>query len=190
MPGLYFLSLLASLLNAQRVEEATLSLSGHIVSFEVLPSLLCPLSVTPLLTLLSRSRLPFPSAEVSSAFEVDSFFFFLSLVFFFFNFYTLFIYLFIFGCVGSSFLCVGFLYLRRVGATLHHSARASHGCGLSCCSLSCCGAQAPNVQAQYLWLTGLVAPQHVGSSQTRARTRVPCTGRQILNHCATREAPR
>ena len=26
------------------------------------------------------------------------------------------------------------------------------------------------------------------SSQTRARTRVPCTGRQILNHCATREA--
>ena len=40
-----------------------------------------------------------------------------------------------------------------------------------------------------LWLTGLVAPRHVGSSQTRARTRVPCIGRQILNHCATREAP-
>ena len=38
-----------------------------------------------------------------------------------------------------------------------------------------------------LWLTGLVAPRHVGSSQTRARTRVPCIGRQILNHCA-REA--
>ena len=36
---------------------------------------------------------------------------------------------------------------------------------------------------------GLVAPWHVGSSQTRARTRVPCIGRQILNHCATREAP-
>ena len=35
---------------------------------------------------------------------------------------------------------------------------------------------------------GLVAPRHVGSSQTRARTRVPCIGRQILNHCATREA--
>ena len=28
----------------------------------------------------------------------------------------------------------------------------------------------------------------VGSSQTRARTRVPCIGRQTLNHCATREA--
>ena len=40
-----------------------------------------------------------------------------------------------------------------------------------------------------LWLTGLVAPQHVGSSWTRARTYVPCIGRQILNHCATREVP-
>ena len=37
--------------------------------------------------------------------------------------------------------------------------------------------------------TGLVAPQHVGSSQSRTRTRVPCTGRRGLNHCATREAP-
>ena len=40
-----------------------------------------------------------------------------------------------------------------------------------------------------MWLTGLVTPRHVGSSQTRARTRVPCIGRQTLNHCATREAP-
>ena len=36
---------------------------------------------------------------------------------------------------------------------------------------------------------GLVALWHVGSSRTRARTRVPCTGRRILNHCATREVP-
>ena len=55
--------------------------------------------------------------------------------------------------------------------------------------LSRCGAQAPDAQAQQLWLTGLVAPRHVGSSQTRARTHVPCIGRQTLNHCATREAP-
>ena len=61
---------------------------------------------------------------------------------------------------------------------------ASHHRGLSCC-----GAQAPNMQAQYLWLTGPAASQHVGSSQTRARTRVRCIGRQTLNHCATREAP-
>ena len=55
-------------------------------------------------------------------------------IYIFFNFYTfiyLFIYLFIFGCVGSSLLCVGFLQLRRVGATLHRGARASHHRGLS-----------------------------------------------------------
>ena len=34
---------------------------------------------------------------------------------------------------------------------------------------------------------GLVALWHVGSSWTRARTCVPCVGRQTLNHCATRE---
>ena len=101
----------------------------------------------------------------------------------FFFFLILFIYLFTYGCVGSSFLCEGFLQSRQVGATLHRGARASHHRGLSRC-----GAQAPDAQAQQLWLTGLVAPRHVGSSQTRARTRVPCIGRQTPNHCATREA--
>ena len=41
------------------------------------------------------------------------------------------IYLFISGCVGSSFLCKGFLQLRRAGVTLHRGARASHYRGLS-----------------------------------------------------------
>ena len=54
--------------------------------------------------------------------------------------------------------------------------------------LSRCGAQAPDAQAQQLWLMGPAAPRHVVSSQTRARTRVPCIGRQTLNHCTTREA--
>ena len=36
---------------------------------------------------------------------------------------------------------------------------------------------------------GLVAPWHVGSSQIRARTPVPCIGGRILNHCSTREVP-
>ena len=61
--------------------------------------------------------------------------------------------------------------------------RASHHRGLSCC-----GAQAPDTQAQQLWPTGPAAPRHVGSPQTRARTRVPCISRQTPNHCATREA--
>ena len=44
-------------------------------------------------------------------------------------------------------------------------------------------------QAHQLWRMGLVVPQHMGSSQTRDQTHVPCIGRQILNHCATREVP-
>ena len=99
--------------------------------------------------------------------------------FFLFFFYFLFIY----DCVGSSFLCEGFLQPRQAGTTLHRGAQASHYRGLSCC-----GAQAPDAQAQQSWLTGPVAPRHAGSPQTRARTRVPCIGRQTLNHCATREA--
>ena len=61
--------------------------------------------------------------------------------YFFFNYFILFI--FIFGCVGSSFLCEGSLQLWQAGATLHRGARASHRRGLSCC-----GAQAPDAQAQ------------------------------------------
>ena len=64
--------------------------------------------------------------------------------FFFFNLLIyLLIYLYIYGCVGSSFLCERFLQLWQAGATLHHGARASHHRGLSCC-----GAQAPDAQAQ------------------------------------------
>ena len=83
----------------------------------------------------------------------------------------------------SSPLREGLLQLRQAGATPHRGARAPHYRGPSRC-----GAQGPDAQAQQLWLTGSSAPRHVGSSQTRARTRVPCTGRQTLNHCATREA--
>ena len=34
---------------------------------------------------------------------------------------------------------------------------------------------------------GFGAPWHVDSSHTRDSTHVPCIGRQILNHCTTRE---
>ena len=56
-------------------------------------------------------------------------------IFFFNFFFKLWVYLFIYfyGCVGSSSLCEGPLQLRQAGATPHHSARASHHCGLSCC---------------------------------------------------------
>ena len=46
-------------------------------------------------------------------------------------------YLFTFGCIGSSLLHVGFLQLRRAGATLGCGVRAPH-----CGGFSCCGARA------------------------------------------------
>ena len=79
--------------------------------------------------------------------------------------------------------------------SLRFCARALSNCGeqgplfIAVRGLSCCRAQAPDAQAQQLQLTGPAAPRHVGSSQTRAQTRVPCIGRQTLNHFATREAP-
>ena len=65
---------------------------------------------------------------------------------------------------------------RRVGFS---------SCGAGAQQLWLTGSRA---QAQQLWHMGLVALRHVGSSWTRARTHIPCTGRWILNHCATREA--
>ena len=97
---------------------------------------------------------------------------------------TLFIYLFIhsfihlfsFGCVGSSVLHVGFLQLRRVGATLPCSARASHRGDFSCCGARALGARASVVaahglsscgsQAQQLWLVGSVVVVHRLSCST------------------------
>ena len=97
---------------------------------------------------------------------------------------NLFIYLFIYFWLCWILVSVrGLSLVAASGATLHRGARASH-----CRGLSCCGAQAPDAQAQQLWLTGLAAPRHVGSSQNGTRTRVPCIGRRIPNHCATREA--
>ena len=49
------------------------------------------------------------------------------------------------------------------------------------------GAQALGDVASVFAAYGLVAPWHVGSSQTRDRTRVSCIGRQSLIHWATRE---
>ena len=117
-------------------------------------------------------------------------------IFFFFN-----VVIYLFGCIGSSLLHTGFSQLWQAGANLHCGAQASHcsrfllhSTGSRHAGFSSCGTQAQQLwlagsraQAQQLWHTGLVAPQHVGSSQTGAQTHVPCIGRQILNHCATRE---
>ena len=95
---------------------------------------------------------------------------------------------------------VGLCLLRLSLAAAHRGysswgVRAPH-----CSSFSWCGAQAPGTQAQQLqlpssraqaqslWHKGLIAPKHVGSSQTRDQTRVSFTGRRILYHWTTREA--
>ena len=58
--------------------------------------------------------------------------------------------LFSFGCVGSSWLCEGFLQLWRAGATLCCSARASHCGGFSCCRARALGTRALVVVARGL----------------------------------------
>ena len=75
----------------------------------------------------------------------------------------------------SSLWCMGFslwwlLLLRSIGSR--------------CVGFSSCG-----IRALLLWCTGLAAPRHVGSSWTGVWTYVPCIGRQLLNHCTTREVP-
>ena len=72
-----------------------------------------------------------------------------SLVIYFIN---LFIYLFIFGCVGSSLLHTGFLQLRRAGSTLRCGAQASH-----CGGFSCCGARALGMWASVVVACGLTS---------------------------------
>ena len=120
----------------------------------------------------------------------------------FFFFFNKFIYLFLavsgLRCCARAFSSCGqqgLLFVRCAGVSLRQlllfwstgSRRAGfNSCGTRAQQLYLTGSR---VQAQQLWHTGLVAPRHVGSSQTRARTCVSCVGRRILNHCATREVP-
>ena len=63
---------------------------------------------------------------------------------------NLFIYVFIFGCVGSLLLCTGVLQLWRAGATLRCGAWASHCSGSSCCGAWALGSWASVVVAHRL----------------------------------------
>ena len=70
------------------------------------------------------------------------------------------IYLFIYlGCVRSSLLRVGFLWLQRGGATLRGGAQASHCGGCSCCGARALGVRASVVVARGLSSCGLWAPE-------------------------------
>ena len=72
-------------------------------------------------------------------------------------FLKLFIYLFIFGCTGSSLLCSGFLWLQRAGPTLHCGAQAPHCGGLSTSRTWAPGARASAVVASVVVASAVMA---------------------------------
>ena len=92
-----------------------------------------------------------------------------------------------------------FFFLAALGLCCF--ARAFSSCGVQsspCGGFSCCGARALDawasvVVAHRLYSARSVVVAHGLSCSTacgiRARTRVPCIGRRILNHRATREVP-
>ena len=99
-----------------------------------------------------------------------------SLIFFF----KVTVFLFCFFCAVSALLNGLFPSCGEWGLLSSCHEGASH-----CSGSSCCG-----VQAQSLWHTSWIAPQHVGSSLTRDRTHVSCIGRWnffFSYHRATRK---
>ena len=83
------------------------------------------------------------------------------------------LYLFSFGCAGSSLLCAGFLWLWCMGVSLWWPlllwSRSSRAPSQSLCHV------------------GIIALGHMESSQTGDQTYIPCNDRQILNHWTTKE---
>ena len=96
-----------------------------------------------------------------------------------------FIYLFfLFDCAGSSCCARSFFSCSEQGTTL-----SLWRMGLAIW-LFCCRTQALGVQAQQLWLSGLFAPLHLGSSSPDHRSKpIPCTGRWTHNHWTIKEVP-
>ena len=97
-----------------------------------------------------------------------------------------------FFCAGLCCCCAGFLWWRAAATLQLQCVRFSlwwplwwhmdsRYLGSVVVEHGLQGAQAQ------LWCMGVVVPCHVGSSWTRDRTHVPCTGRWILNHYTTRE---
>ena len=104
---------------------------------------------------------------------------------------TYFIYLFNFGCAGSSLL-LGLSLVSEIGATLSLWCMdfslpwllllQSMDCKVS--HLQQLGHMGSRAQAEQLWCMGLIALQHVGSCWTRDQTHVPC-----ISKIFTPEAP-
>ena len=89
-----------------------------------------------------------------------------------------FFFLSVFGPAGPSLLLWGLSVVAGSGVQVSH-----------CGSFPCCRTQVLDRQAQYLCCWSLIAPRHGGCPLSRDRTRVSCTGRQILTRYATRNVP-
>ena len=87
------------------------------------------------------------------------------------------VHVYVFGGAPGLRCCGAFLQVRGEGAALELRCVAS-----PCDGFSCCRAPALEHRPSSQDARALVAPQHVGSSQARDRTRVSCIGRLILNH--------
>ena len=109
-----------------------------------------------------------------------------------------FIYLFIFGCAGSSLLHRLFFSCSESGLLSSWGSWVSHCRGFSCWrpqALGCVGSGRCSFQALVHRLNSCGTQTcgiswHVGSSWRRDGTRVSCIGRLILYHWATRKALR
>ena len=95
------------------------------------------------------------------------------------------IYLYVLAIVGLHCCTLAFSSCREWGLLFSCGTQASH-----CSGFSCCGGQTLGMLASVVVAYGLVALQHVGYSQTRDGTCVPCIGRQILYHWTTSKVPR
>ena len=98
------------------------------------------------------------------------------------------------SCAGSSLPHTGCLSCRSEGyslADVHWLLTAVVSLvaepGFWGCKALAVAAHGLQSMDSAVWYTGLVAPWHVESSQTRDQNCVPCIGKQVLNHWTTRE---
>ena len=98
---------------------------------------------------------------------------------------VLFIY-FIFGYTRTWLLCMKLQQVGTLQLWCRVQALGFEGFGKQQLEGSVIVAQGSRAGAQQLRCTGLVAAQHMGSSQTRDQAGVPCVSRRVLNHWATK----
>ena len=88
--------------------------------------------------------------------------------------------------LGISFV-VAALSLHCCVPVFSSCSEQGYSQALGCTGFSSCGSQALEHRLSSCHAWGFVALQHVGSSWTRDRTHVPCTGRRTPTHCTTGE---